>query len=90
MVCFVLSFSLFPSFKLLTLFPSILFMRVRIPAGRLLKSIFPSVEERRPNSTFLGMIFLRDSCFLDYLFVHDVKRARRFEGTAFLRNAGVY
>jgi len=67
-----------------------LFMRVRILAGRQLKSICPSVEERMPNSAFLGMIFLKDSDFLDYLFVHDVNRAGRFEGTAFLRNVGMY
>jgi hypothetical protein len=71
------------------LFSSILFMRSRISAGRLLKSICPSVKERMPNSVFLGMIFLKDSGFLEYLFVHGVKRTRRFEGTAFLRNAGI-
>ena len=72
------------------LFSSILFMRVRIPAGRLLKSICPPVEERMPNSTSLVLIFLKDSCFLEYLFVHSVNRTRRFEDTAFLRNAGMY
>jgi hypothetical protein len=90
MVCFVLYFSLFPSLILLMLFSSILFMRFRILAGRLLESICPPVEERIPNSSFLGVNFLKDSGFLEYLFVHGDNRTRRFESTAFLRNAGMY
>ena len=64
-------------------------MRVRIPAGRLLKWICPSVEERMPNLAFLGTIFPKNLVFLEYFFVYGVNRTRRFEGTTFIRNAGM-